>query len=75
MKNFLAIEDFCSYADSAVSIIPVPYEATTSYIPGTKNGPQAIIDASEFVELYDGGVGNGRTVIAKDATGQYRGDE
>lgn len=34
-------------------IVPVPYEATTSYHMGTKNGPDAIIKASHQVELYD----------------------
>jgi len=31
----------------------VPYEATVSYLGGTKRGPQAILDASRAVELYD----------------------
>src|SRR5437868_4206461 len=34
-------------------IVPVPYEATTSYRGGTKDGPAAIITASHQVELYD----------------------
>lgn len=34
-------------------IIPVPYEATTSYKGGTKDGPAAIIAASHQLELYD----------------------
>jgi agmatinase len=33
--------------------MPVPYEATTSYAPGTRNGPAAIIAASRQVELFD----------------------
>lgn len=54
MTNFLGIdEEFSSLDASKVVIIPVPFEATTSYIGGTKNGPQAIIDASQYVELYD----------------------
>lgn len=32
---------------------PIPYEATTSYGKGTKNGPSAIIDASTYLEIYD----------------------
>jgi agmatinase len=36
-----------------VLIHPVPYEATVSYGGGTRHGPQAIIDASGTVELYD----------------------
>lgn len=38
---------------AAVLILPVPYEATTSYLGGARNGPQAILDASRAVELYD----------------------
>ena len=35
-------------------IIPVPYEKTVSYGEGTAKGPQAILDASCQLELYDG---------------------
>ena len=38
---------------SRVTVIPVPYDATTTYITGTRNGPAAIIDASSHMELYD----------------------
>lgn len=34
-------------------VLPVPFERTTSYVPGTKNGPREIIAASSQVELYD----------------------
>lgn len=34
-------------------ILPVPYEGTTSYGMGTKEGPGAILQASKQVELYD----------------------
>ncbi|MCB0281190.1 MAG: agmatinase [Calditrichaeota bacterium] len=53
-NNFLGIEEeFSSIENSQVVIIPVPYETSTSYMGGTKEGPQAIIDASAYVELYD----------------------
>lgn len=53
-RNFLGLPDeFSDPAKAAVRILPVPYEATVSYLGGTKNGPQAIIDASRAVELYD----------------------
>jgi agmatinase len=42
-----------NYEDSKVVIIPVPYEKTTTYIKGTSKGPEAIIDASKNMELYD----------------------
>lgn len=34
-------------------VLPVPYEATTSYAHGTAKGPAAILQASAQVELYD----------------------
>jgi agmatinase len=53
-RNFLGLPNEHSDAEkAAVRILPVPYEATVSYLGGTKNGPQAIIDASRAVELYD----------------------
>lgn len=36
-----------------IIIIPVPYEKTTSYGKGTKNGPAAILSAFKQVEQYD----------------------
>jgi agmatinase len=38
---------------SRAVILPVPYEGTVSYQPGTRHGPSAIIDASSHLELYD----------------------
>ena len=34
-------------------VIPVPYEATTEWLPGTRQGPFSIIDSSRLLELYD----------------------
>lgn len=53
-KNFLAIEDkYSNYKDSKVVILPVPYEATTSYGKGAAKGPAAIYNASHYVEFFD----------------------
>ncbi|MCX6552177.1 MAG: agmatinase [Acidobacteria bacterium] len=41
------------YAGARAVVLPVPFERTTSYVPGTKNGPREIIAASSQVELYD----------------------
>lgn len=52
--NFLGLGEESSALDSSrVAILPVPYEATTSYMEGTRRGPEAIIAASRHVELYD----------------------
>lgn len=42
--------------DSALVLVPVPWEATTSYGGGTSNGPAAILEASGQVDLFDGEV-------------------
>ncbi len=39
--------------ESHVVIVPVPYEATTSYGGGTSEGPAAVLEASKQVDLYD----------------------
>jgi agmatinase len=36
-----------------VTILPVPYDSTTDWHSGTREGPQAIIQASQYLELYD----------------------
>ncbi len=43
----------CAYETARAAVLPVPFEATTTYGTGTRRGPQAIIDASHQVELYD----------------------
>ena len=39
--------------DSALILVPVPWEATTSYGGGTANGPGAVFEASKQVDLFD----------------------
>ena len=52
--NFLGLdEEHSSPASARVAILPVPYEATTSYMSGARHGPSAILSASHHVELYD----------------------
>ena len=45
------------YESSRVVILPVPYDATASGWVGSREGPAAIIEASENMELYDIGIG------------------
>jgi agmatinase len=40
-------------AEARVVIVPVPFEATTSYGGGTAAGPRAMFEASKQVDLYD----------------------
>ncbi|NJN85060.1 MAG: agmatinase [Leptolyngbyaceae cyanobacterium SL_7_1] len=50
---FLGAEVAADYADARVVILPIPFEATTTYRRGCENGPAAILDASHQVEYYD----------------------
>jgi agmatinase len=44
---------FCDPATARVTIIPAPLEYSVCYMTGTRHGPQAILDASSQMELYD----------------------
>lgn len=50
--NFMGLEGQ-TYEAAKVIVLPVPYNSTTYWKSGTKDGPQAIIDASRHIELYD----------------------
>jgi agmatinase len=39
--------------EARVVIVPVPFEATTSYGGGTSGGPEAVLEASRQVDLFD----------------------
>lgn len=39
--------------ESRVVLVPVPWEATVSYGEGTANGPKAILNASQQIDLFD----------------------
>ncbi|HSP15114.1 MAG TPA: agmatinase family protein [Thermoanaerobaculia bacterium] len=39
--------------ESSVVVVPVPFEATTSYGGGTAKGPAAVLEASKQVDLFD----------------------
>lgn len=54
VKNFAGLEEeYASFKKSKVAILPLPYERTTTYIKGAKDGPSAIIDASGYLERFD----------------------
>ena len=50
---FLAEEIAQDYDKAQVVILPIPYEATTTYRKGCVYGAFAILDASQEVEYYD----------------------
>ncbi len=41
------------FNDARVVILPIPLDRTTSYVPGTRNGPHEILVASSHMELWD----------------------
>ncbi len=52
--NFLSLpQKFSEFESSEFVILPVPYQETTTFKTGTKEGPQAIIHASKEVETFD----------------------
>lgn len=52
-KNFLGIEkEHCS-SNAEIVIVSAPYEHTVSYGQGTGRGPEAILEASHYVEFWD----------------------
>ncbi|MBD1896126.1 MULTISPECIES: agmatinase [unclassified Coleofasciculus] len=50
---FLGPDLASTYDAARVVILPIPYEATTTYRNGCENGPDAILEASGQVEYYD----------------------
>ncbi len=53
-NNFLDLPaNESNYETSRFAVLPIPYEATVSYLAGTRRGPAAIIAASEQLELFD----------------------
>ena len=56
--NFLGLTpEETEYDNARIVILPVAYDATTSYKSGTKYGPAAIIAASREVETFDPATG------------------
>jgi len=45
--------DAPTFDNAKAVILPIPLESTTSYVPGTRNGPREILVASSHMELWD----------------------
>ena len=50
--NFLDLK-FLPVKEAEAVVLPIPYEATTTYGSGTREAPEAILAASRQVELWD----------------------
>jgi len=52
--HFLGLSEFeTSFEKAKFIVIPIPYDSTASYRPGSRNGPQSILLASQNLELFD----------------------
>ena len=53
-KQFLGLDNKQpDYGDTPFIILPMPYEGGVSYGRGTARAPDAVLDASNYLELYD----------------------
>jgi agmatinase len=46
-------QEYCSEKDSKIVILPIPYDGTSTWVKGSDKGPEALLDASANMELYD----------------------
>lgn len=60
MKQFTALDDteyfdkdYSKYKDAKIVLIPVPYDKTSTYRDGSRRGPEAMLEASTHMEVYD----------------------
>ena len=44
---------YADYEQASVVLLPVPYDGTSTFVKGADKAPQAIIEASDSIELYD----------------------
>ncbi len=43
----------CSFEEARFVVIPIPYDSSTTWLPGARFGPSEVIDASRYLEHYD----------------------
>jgi agmatinase len=51
--EFGGLQPSTDFEHARVVILPIPLDRTTSYVPGTRNGPHEILVASSHMELWD----------------------
>jgi agmatinase len=52
--NFLALPpELSEYRRARVALLPVPYDSTTTFRGGARDGPRAMVEASRHLEDYD----------------------
>ncbi|GHV69469.1 agmatinase [Bacteroidia bacterium] len=45
--------EYSSYKHAKIAVLPVPYDGTSTWVKGADGGPNAILEASANMELYD----------------------
>jgi len=54
MTNYGGIpKQYCNEEKSPIVILPVPYDGTSTWVKGADKGPEAILEASANMELFD----------------------
>ncbi len=46
-------QEFTNYENAGIGVLPVPYDGTSTWLKGADKGPEAILEASANMELYD----------------------
>lgn len=46
-------EEYRRYRTAAIAVLPIPYDGTSTWMKGADRGPQALLDASVNLEMYD----------------------
>ncbi len=55
--SFLGVPSTAPEGAPRATVLPVPYDLTTSFQPGSRRGPLAILQASCYVETWDDEIG------------------
>lgn len=54
MENFAGLStEFSHYDKAAIAVLPVPYDATSTWVKGADKGPEALLEASVALEWLD----------------------
>ncbi|MDY0199989.1 MAG: agmatinase [Tenuifilaceae bacterium] len=46
-------DEFCNEETSKIVVLPIPYDGTSTWVKGSDKGPEALLEASANMELFD----------------------
>lgn len=52
-RAFGGFEEPVAFASARFAVLPIPYDGTSTWLKGADRGPEAILEASGHMELYD----------------------